>query len=81
MVPLNMHSVEKEILDQEENMRLLIGRSVIFEGKETQIISYVRTSGKLLLAGIGNPVATAEVEFLKAREELKDKNDGKDDRI
>lgn len=70
-----MHAAEKEIQDKEENIRLLIGRSIIFEGKETQVISYVGSSGRLLLAGIGNPVAIDQVELLKS------KNDGNDDRI
>lgn len=82
MVLLKMHLEDSEIQDEEENIQLLIGRSVVFEGKKTQVISYVRSSGKLLLAGIGSPVAIDRVELLKAlKEELKTKDDGKDDRI
>lgn len=60
-----MQKDEKETRDEEGNIQLLIGRSVIFEGMETLVISYVRSSGKLLLAGIGNPVAIDQVELLK----------------
>lgn len=51
-------------------------RNCLFEGIETQVISYVRSFGKLFSAGIGNPVAIDEVEFLKTpKEEIKSTND------